>query len=291
MPFHEYANYPGCSDAQWKSYAPEFPGTAPDFKMGGTGLSGLALIRQATRRLAPSRTRDVMLRRQPDHAQNPGDQDAPRRPALAAGEAAAISSLQRRMVPPRRHHIGPDGCLYIVDWYNKIISHNEVPRNHPERDKKRGRIWRVKHKDAEAVRRAGFHEAERRRTDREARRRLARAESSGVAGDCGSEATRRSSGKATSKLAIDRTEADAAAADPGALGLLREIGEVVTSRCSIRCWRSENRNIRREALRAAVVNTRRRSGMTAANAGRVLAGTIAMIPSDADAEVDARGDR
>jgi hypothetical protein len=40
---------------------------------------------------------------------------------------------------------GPDGCLYIVDWYNKIISHNEVPRNHPERDKTRGRIWRVRH--------------------------------------------------------------------------------------------------------------------------------------------------
>ncbi|MGN6385965.1 MAG: DUF7133 domain-containing protein, partial [Verrucomicrobiota bacterium] len=43
MPFHEFANYPGCSDAQFKSYAPEFPGTAPNFQMGGTGLSGLAL--------------------------------------------------------------------------------------------------------------------------------------------------------------------------------------------------------------------------------------------------------
>src|SRR5436309_2030915 len=43
---------------------------------------------------------------------------------------------------------GPDGCLYIVDWYNKIISHNEVPRNHPDRDKTRGRIWRVKAKAA-----------------------------------------------------------------------------------------------------------------------------------------------
>jgi hypothetical protein len=46
MPFHEFANYPGCSDRQWKSYAPEFPGTAPDFSMGGTGLSGLALTGQ-----------------------------------------------------------------------------------------------------------------------------------------------------------------------------------------------------------------------------------------------------
>src|SRR5436309_4124293 len=43
MPFHEYANYPGCSDSQFKSYAPEFPGTAPHFQMGGTGLSGLAI--------------------------------------------------------------------------------------------------------------------------------------------------------------------------------------------------------------------------------------------------------
>ncbi|HAB18034.1 MAG TPA: hypothetical protein DCE44_16485 [Verrucomicrobiales bacterium] len=40
---------------------------------------------------------------------------------------------------------GPDGCLYIVDWYNAIISHNEVPRTHPDRDKTRGRIWRVRH--------------------------------------------------------------------------------------------------------------------------------------------------
>jgi putative heme-binding domain-containing protein len=33
-----------------------------------------------------------------------------------------------------------------VDWYNKIISHNEVARNHPDRDKIRGRIWRIKPK-------------------------------------------------------------------------------------------------------------------------------------------------
>ena len=42
-------------------------------------------------------------------------------------------------------HFGPDGCLYIADWYNKVISHNEVPRNHPDRDRTRGRIWRVRH--------------------------------------------------------------------------------------------------------------------------------------------------
>ena len=40
---------------------------------------------------------------------------------------------------------GPDGCLYIADWYNKIISHNELPRTHSERDKGHGRIWRIRH--------------------------------------------------------------------------------------------------------------------------------------------------
>ncbi|MFM9148263.1 MAG: HEAT repeat domain-containing protein [Verrucomicrobiota bacterium] len=42
--------------------------------------------------------------------------------------------------------MGPDGCLYVVDWYNKIISHNEVARNHPDRDKQSGRIWRIRPK-------------------------------------------------------------------------------------------------------------------------------------------------
>ena len=51
------------------------------------------------------------------------------------------------MFRPVALRLGPDGCLYVVDWYNKIISHNEVARNHPERDKKRGRIWRVRPSD------------------------------------------------------------------------------------------------------------------------------------------------
>ncbi len=38
---------------------------------------------------------------------------------------------------------GPDGALYIADFYNRIIAHVEVPLNHPGRDRKSGRIWRV----------------------------------------------------------------------------------------------------------------------------------------------------
>lgn len=39
--------------------------------------------------------------------------------------------------------LGPDGALYIADFYNRIIGHYEVPLDHPGRDRKRGRIWRV----------------------------------------------------------------------------------------------------------------------------------------------------
>ncbi len=41
---------------------------------------------------------------------------------------------------------GPDGALYILDFYNKIIGHYEVDLKHPGRDRHRGRIWRVIHK-------------------------------------------------------------------------------------------------------------------------------------------------
>ncbi len=42
--------------------------------------------------------------------------------------------------------LGPDGALYIADFYNRIIGHYEVPLTHPGRDRERGRIWRVVHR-------------------------------------------------------------------------------------------------------------------------------------------------
>lgn len=42
--------------------------------------------------------------------------------------------------------LGPDGALYIADFYNCIIGHYEVPLDHPKRDRERGRIWRVVYK-------------------------------------------------------------------------------------------------------------------------------------------------
>ncbi|MCC8426866.1 PVC-type heme-binding CxxCH protein [Mucilaginibacter sp. UR6-11] len=42
--------------------------------------------------------------------------------------------------------LGPDGALYIADFYNSIIGHYEVPLDDPHRDKTRGRIWRITYK-------------------------------------------------------------------------------------------------------------------------------------------------
>src|SRR5262249_42861528 len=39
--------------------------------------------------------------------------------------------------------LGPDGALYVADFYNNIIGHCEVPLTHPERARTSGRIWRV----------------------------------------------------------------------------------------------------------------------------------------------------
>lgn len=158
MPFHEYANYPGCADRLFKSYAPHFPVQAPDFKMGGTGLSGLALGEGGFRKLTPtvkddglcmfvanpitSKIQTLAMHRE-DSRKFP--REAPNGWRLE--QTKDLITCDDPFFRPVAMTNGPDGCVYIVDWYNKIISHNEVARNHPDRDKVRGRIWRVKPKN------------------------------------------------------------------------------------------------------------------------------------------------
>jgi len=46
---------------------------------------------------------------------------------------------------------GPDGALYIVDWYNPIIGHMQFSLRDPKRDKIHGRIWRITAKGRDLV--------------------------------------------------------------------------------------------------------------------------------------------
>ncbi|MCB1120121.1 MAG: hypothetical protein KJT03_01120 [Verrucomicrobiae bacterium] len=39
--------------------------------------------------------------------------------------------------------VGPDGAIYVADWYNPIIGHYQASLRHTDRDKTHGRIWRI----------------------------------------------------------------------------------------------------------------------------------------------------
>ncbi len=76
-------------------------------------------------------------------------------------EGAGYSSKQAgdlikstdRAFRPVDIRMGPDGAIYIADWYNPIINHGEVGFRDPRRDRTHGRIWRVTAKGRPLVQR------------------------------------------------------------------------------------------------------------------------------------------
>ncbi|HZE97143.1 MAG TPA: PVC-type heme-binding CxxCH protein [Planctomycetota bacterium] len=64
-------------------------------------------------------------------------------PALIVSKSPAFRAVDVRM--------GPDGAIYIADWYNPIIGHYQASFRHPDRDKAHGRIWRVTAKGKASV--------------------------------------------------------------------------------------------------------------------------------------------
>jgi putative heme-binding domain-containing protein len=70
---------------------------------------------------------------------------------VVTDDAAGYASRQVEEVIKSTHmayrpvdvKMGPDGAIYIADWYNPIIQHGEVDFRDERRDQTRGRIWRV----------------------------------------------------------------------------------------------------------------------------------------------------
>ena len=70
-------------------------------------------------------------------------------------QGAGYSSRQETEVITSSHtafrpidvKMGPDGAIYIADWYNPIIQHGEVDFRDERRDHAHGRIWRITAKD------------------------------------------------------------------------------------------------------------------------------------------------
>ena len=119
-------------------------------QMGGTGLSGLALADdRATpfkKEIDSAPATKIFFLANPITSVINVVRATPDGPRYRYAKAPDFLTTDDRWFRPVAMAFGPDGALYIVDWYNKIISHNEVPRTHPDRDKARGRIWRVRHR-------------------------------------------------------------------------------------------------------------------------------------------------
>ncbi len=144
-PFEHGMSYPGIGSEKFHSHSPWRP-TLADYRVGGTGLSGLAQSGDRNGFPPPwdqtfflanpiiSSVQSVVATRTAEHPEQ-----------VELQRVADLLVSEDKNFRPVAAHFGPDGCLYIVDWYNPIISHNEVPRNHPSRDKTSSRIWRIRH--------------------------------------------------------------------------------------------------------------------------------------------------
>ena len=54
-----------------------------------------------------------------------------------------ILQSRHRNFRPIDVKVGPDGAIYVVDWYNPVICHQEDSYRDSARDKAHGRIWRL----------------------------------------------------------------------------------------------------------------------------------------------------
>ena len=71
---------------------------------------------------------------------------APRGSAFHADDEPDFLTCDDTWFRPVCIKLGPDGAIYVADFYNRIIGHYEVDLHHPGRDKQRGRIWRIVYK-------------------------------------------------------------------------------------------------------------------------------------------------
>ncbi|HLV02369.1 MAG TPA: HEAT repeat domain-containing protein, partial [Acidobacteriota bacterium] len=84
-------------------------------------------------------------------------------PLLASPETERRDHLQITSPPFRPVDIkmGPDGALYVLDFYSLIIGHMTYNFRDPNRDKAHGRVWRITAKERPLMERVRFSELSR----------------------------------------------------------------------------------------------------------------------------------
>ncbi len=66
---------------------------------------------------------------------------------IIAHEIEPLLQSKDRNFRPVDLKFGPDGALYVLDWYDPVINHGEVAFRDSLRDHTRGRIWRITYRN------------------------------------------------------------------------------------------------------------------------------------------------
>jgi len=143
-PMEPGSGFPGIGNERLSPYQPFIP-ALHEFRVGGTGISGTAFADDASGSF-PDEFKNVAFLANPITSSINAVQIV-RNPdgSVSAKHLPDLLTSEDDWFRPVNMEFGPDGSLYIADWYNKIISHNELPTTHPDRDKSHGRIWRIRH--------------------------------------------------------------------------------------------------------------------------------------------------
>ena len=145
VPMEPGTGFLGIGNDKLRSYQPMVPVVHP-FRVGGTGISGLAF--SDDNHALPEEWRDVAFLANPiTNTINTVKVDRDASGNITGTLMKDLLKSDDDWFRPVNIEFGPDGCLYIADWYNKVVSHNEIARTDPSRDKSHGRIWRIRHKN------------------------------------------------------------------------------------------------------------------------------------------------
>jgi len=96
-------------------------------------------------------------------------QIVPKGAALSSRMSWDLVASDDEWTAPIQADVGPDGQVWVIDWYNYIVQHNPTPAGFetgkrgayitPLRDKTHGRIWRVVHGQAPSTTRTSLAQA------------------------------------------------------------------------------------------------------------------------------------